>query len=379
MPTRPPFLCGAIPRHILTRMAAEPDGGDARETLEQMRELAVDRSRTLLGAGARASGAPRRRPRRFRKVYDARHWHRLPGTLVVTEHNAASADLEAREAYYGSGATFDFFARVFDRNSIDGHGMALESTVHYGTRFENALWNGRQMVYGDGDGRVFNRFTASLEVIAHELTHGITQFSAALGYAGQTGALNEHLSDAFGIMVKQYTLNQTAHESDWLIGAELFGPEVNARAVRSMANPGSAYDDAILGKDPQPSHMRDYVATVDDNGGVHVNSGILNHAFYIAAILIGGKTWKILGRIWYATLTERLTPESDFQDFVCATVDVAGELFGRGGFVQRTLAGAWGDVGLDASVPCEHPARFERRRHACARRRFHSSNRKESV
>ena len=280
----------------------------------------------------------------------------------MTEHNTGRADVEAREAYHGCGATFDFYARLFGRNSIDGYGMPLDSTVHYGTRFENALWNGRQMVYGDGDGRVFHRFTASLDVIAHELTHGITQFSAALGYSGQTGALNEHLSDAFGMMVKQYVLHQTAHESDWLIGAELFGPEVNARGVRSMASPGCAYDDELLGRDPQPSHMRDYVATVGDNGGVHINSGILNHAFYIAATLIGGKTWEQLGPIWYVALTQRLKPEADFLDFVQATVDIAGELYGKGGRIQQILIGAWGDVGLDVpSASCEHPMRRARR------------------
>jgi Zn-dependent metalloprotease len=163
---------------------------------------------------------------------------------------------------------------------------------------------------------------------------------------GQTGALNEHLSDAFGIMVKQYKLGLSASESDWIIGAELFGPAVNGKGVRSMAAPGTAYDDPILGRDPQPSHMRDYVHTVEDNGGVHINSGILNHAFYRAAMAIGGKTWHVLGKIWYVALTERLTPEADFADFARATTDIAGELYGNGGEVQRIVAGAWSDVGL---------------------------------
>jgi Zn-dependent metalloprotease len=365
MPDRPPYLCGVIPWHILNRMAEEPDdgvGGGARDTLEQMRELATDRSRTLLAIPAPPPAVPER-ARRRRLVYDARRCRHLPGRLVITEHNSGHADTEAREAYHGSGATFAFFAHAFGRNSIDGHGMTIESTVHYGTRFENALWNGRQMVYGDGDGRIFHRFTASVDVIAHELTHGVTQFSAALGYTGQTGALNEHLSDAFGIMVKQYVLRQTAHQSDWTIGTELFGPDVNARGVRSMANPGSAYDDQFLGRDPQPSHMRDYVTTADDHGGVHVNSGILNHAFYIAAIVIGGKTWRVLGRIWYVVLTRYLRPEADFYDFVRATVHVAGELYGKGSRIQRILIGAWGDVGLDVpDAPCDHTDRWERRR-----------------
>jgi Zn-dependent metalloprotease len=162
--------------------------GDARATLEHMRELATGRARTLI------EGSPTAAPdttRKRRNVYDARHQHRLPGKLAMSEHKPRSADVEVNEAYDGSGATQDFYAQVFGRRSIDGKGMRLDSTVHYGTRFENAMWNGRQMVYGDGDGRIFNRFTASLDVIGHELTHGVTQFSTALGYSGQTGALNE--------------------------------------------------------------------------------------------------------------------------------------------------------------------------------------------
>ena len=348
----PQYVCGVIPFHILTRMAqhsSDEASGTARATLEHMRELATGRAATLLErpATAAAVAVP---ARKRRHVYDAQHTFRLPGRLVMSEHKPRSADVEVAEAYDGSGATYDFFANVFRRASIDGRGMRLDSTVHYGESFENALWNGRQMVYGHADGRIFRRFTASVDVIAHELTHGVTQFAAALGYHGQTGALNEHLSDAFGIMVRQYRLGQSASESDWLIGAEIFGPAVNGVAVRSMALPGSAYDDPVLGKDPQPSHMRDYVDTTEDNGGVHINSGILNHAFYRAAITLGGKTWEVLGRIWYAALTDRLRPEADFADFVQATVDIAGELYGMGGRVQRIVADAWSDVGLPPSV-----------------------------
>jgi Zn-dependent metalloprotease len=347
----PEYVCGVIPSHILTRLAEHTSndvGGNARATLERMRELATGRAATLIQhpTAAASEAAP---PRRRRNVYDANHTTRLPGRLARSEHKLGG-DLEAVEAYEGSGATYDFFARVFRRASIDGRGMRIDSTVHYGTRFENALWNGRQMVYGDGDGHIFKRFTASVDVIAHELTHGVTQFAAALGYHGQTGALNEHLSDAFGIMVRQYTLGQSANESDWLIGAGIFGPGVHAAAVRSMAAPGTAYDDPVLGRDPQPSHMRDYVDTADDNGGVHINSGILNHAFYRAAKAIGGKTWEVLGLIWYVALTERLRPEADFTDFAQATVDIAGELHGHGGRLQRIIAEAFSDVGLHVPV-----------------------------
>ena len=357
-------VCGVIPLHILTKMAEQTEHearDDARTTLEQMRALATERAQTFMEGHAPAAEAAAS-PKKRRNVYDAQRSHKLPGKLVMSEHKPRSADVEVAEAYDGSGVTFDFYAQIFSRKSIDGRGMRLDSTVHYGTRFDNAMWNGHQMVYGDGDGRLFNRFTASLDVIGHELTHGVTQFTAALGYNGQTGALNEHISDAFGIMVKQFKLGQTANQSDWLIGAELFAPGVHGKAVRSMAAPGTAYDDPILGRDPQPAHMRDYVDTPDDNSGVHINSGIPNHAFYLAAIALGGRTWEVLGRIWYHALTERLTSDADFSDFARATVDIAGERYGNGGRVQRIVAESWSSVGLATKVfdapriPIKRPA-----------------------
>jgi Zn-dependent metalloprotease len=320
----------------------------ARSTLEQMPGLTSTRTRNFFeGAAQAAVAAPLKRRR---NVYTANHTLQLPGKLAMSEHKPRSADVHVAEAYDGSGATFDFFGQIFGRNSIDGRGMRIDSTVHYGSRFDNAMWNGHQMVYGDGDGVLFNRFTAALDVIGHELTHGVTQHTAALSYEGQTGALNEHLSDSFGIMVKQWKLGQTVKESDWLIGAALFSPRVHGKAIRSMADPGSAYDDPVLGRDPQPAHMDHYVDTGDDNGGVHINSGILNHAFYLAAMALGGRSWEVLGRIWYQVLTERLTPDAQFLDFARATVDVAGERYGNGGRVQKIVADAWSRVGLPVPV-----------------------------
>ena len=347
----PHVVCGAIPPHILTRVAAHATGlaGDsARATLEHMQQLESGRVAATLLESVSAGAPPDEdaRPRKHRRVYDADHQYVLPGRAAMSEHGPRGTDVEVTEAYDGSGTTYDFFWRFFGRASIDGKGMRLDSTVRYGTSFGNALWNGRQMVYGHADGRLFTRFTAFVDVIAHELTHGVTQYTAALGYHGQTGALNEHVSDAFGIMVKQFLLGQDASESDWLIGAGLFGPAVHGVAVRSLAAPGTAYDDPVLGRDPQPAHMRDYVHTTDDHGGVHINSGILNHAFYLASTAIGGKTWQGPGPVWYVAMTDRLKPDANFTDFARATVDIAGELYGNGGRVQRIVRDAWSDVGL---------------------------------
>ncbi len=355
----PQFLCGVIPHHILTRVAAhsgDEASGNARATLDHMRELAAGGGNAL----RECLPVPDPDPSEDRQhVYDAGSRHELPGRLVRSGADDRAGDLQVTEAWDGCEAVLKFFEEVFQRRSVDGRGMRVDSTVHYGTGFANAMWNGRQMLYGDGDGRLFTRFTSSIDVIAHELMHGVTQHTAALRYSGQTGALNEHLSDAFGIMARQFTLGQTADQSDWLIGSGLFGPAVRGgSAVRCLALPGSAYDDPILGRDPQPSHMRGFVHTAEDNGGVHINSGILNHGFYLAAMEIGGETWKVLGPLWYAVVINELTADATFDDFARATVETAGELFGFGGNVQHAVGQAWADVGLPESGPfCHSPER----------------------
>ena len=169
--------------------------------------------------------------------------------------------MEADEAYDGLGATFNFYLQVMHRVSIDGQGLPLNATVHYDNAYDNAFWNGEQMVFGDGDGKLFNRFTISLDVIGHELTHGVTGSTAKLVYMGQPGALNESISDVFGSMIKQYKNNQAAADADWLIGAGLLTNQVNGKALRSMSAPGTAYNDPILGRDPQPDNMSKYVNT----------------------------------------------------------------------------------------------------------------------
>jgi Zn-dependent metalloprotease len=281
-----------------------------------------------------------------RTIFDAENTDNLPGTLVRREGEKAKGGQTVSEAYDYSGSTYNFYKDVFKRNSIDTRGMKLDSTVHYGEDYNNAFWNGTQMVYGDGDGEIFQRFTKSIDVIGHELTHGVTQYEAALEYEGQAGALNESFSDVFGSLVKQYALKQRADKADWLIGAGLFTSKIKGIALRSMKRPGSAYDDPTIGKDPQPGHMKNYVNTSSDNGGVHINSGIPNRAFYLVAIELGGYAWEKAGRIWYTTLTERLRERSNFQRAANTTYEVAGTLYGKNSHEQNSVKKAWDQVGI---------------------------------
>jgi Zn-dependent metalloprotease len=333
----PPYMLRSILLHGTPRQQAM-----AWATLTESEQFRGQRGilAPVVAMAGTSPGAQRR------TVFDARRRYELPGRLVRSEGSPRSKDVAVNEAYNGSGATYDLFARVFSRNSIDDRGMRLDSTVHYGLGYDNAFWNGRQMVFGDGDGRIFRRFTRALDVIGHELCHGVIQHEAELQYRDEAGALNESFADVFGSLVKQHRRRQTVQEADWLVGGDLFLPGINARGIRSMKEPGTAYDDPVLGKDPQPGHMRDYVRTLEDNGGVHLNSGIPNRAFYELASRLKGYAWEKAGRIWYATLTRKLRPASNFRDAVNMTVQAAGEIFGKNSREQKATREAWAEVGL---------------------------------
>jgi Zn-dependent metalloprotease len=282
-----------------------------------------------------------------RTVYDATSGTDLPGKLVRGEGDPPVNDPAVNEAYDAAGATYDFFKEVYDRNSIDDRGLRLDSTVHYSIQYDNAFWNGSQMVYGDGDGQIFNRFTKAIDVIGHELAHGITQYEAGLIYRGEQGALNESMSDVFGSLVKQWVRKQTADQADWIIGEGLFMPSVKGVGIRSMKAPGTAYNDPLLGADPQPAHEKDKYRGNEDNGGVHINSGIPNHAFYLTAMEIGGYAWEKAGKIWYVALRDRLRPWSNFSRAALHTVAIAGELYGQGSQEQKAVRNGWEKVGVE--------------------------------
>ncbi|HET9597432.1 MAG TPA: M4 family metallopeptidase, partial [Anaeromyxobacteraceae bacterium] len=308
---------GILPPHVLRHMARHGDADHREAAVDTLIATECFRGqRHAIADAARGVPAGERR----RTIFDAQHRQALPGKLVRGETAPAVADAAVNEAFDGLGAVYDFYAQVMRRNSIDDHGERLDASVHYGRRFDNAFWNGTQMVFGDGDGKLFTGFTRCLEVIGHELTHGVIEHEAALEYQGQPGALNESFADVMGVQVRQWKLGQKASEASWLIGEGLLEPGVKGVAIRSMKAPGTAYDDPRLGKDPQPADMRHYVQTEEDNGGVHVNSGIPNHAFYLAASAIGGFAWEKTGRIWYETLRDaHLRTTSGFRAFARLT------------------------------------------------------------
>ncbi|MCF1506828.1 M4 family metallopeptidase [Streptomyces glomeratus] len=347
-----PVFCTIVPPHVLDNLAQHEDSALATPARRTLERDALERTRrrltTVIGAPAATpptadAGAP------HRTVYDAGHRETLPGTKVRGEGDEAGGDATVNRAYAGLGATFELYLTAYGRDSIDGKGLPLDATVHFGENYDNAFWNGEQMVFGDGDGEIFLDFTLPIDVIGHELTHGVTQYTANLAYFGESGALNESMSDVFGSLIKQYSLGQSAAEADWLIGAGLLAPRVTGKALRSMKEPGSAYDDDVLGKDPQPGTMDGYVHTSRDNGGVHINSGIPNHAFYLVATELGGHAWERAGQIWYDVLTGgELETHATFADFARLTVTAAVNRY-REGAEQEAVLKAWEQVGVPAT------------------------------
>jgi Zn-dependent metalloprotease len=349
--------CSIIPPYLLQRLASLED--PALAPVAAAAQASLQRDVPFRGIRAGEPAPPTSAERRStlttrvlrdaeRTIYNAGNTETLPGAVIRVEGGAAVDDAAVNEAYDGLGETHEFYRRVFSRASIDDSNLPLVATVHFGDDYDNAFWDGERMVFGDGDGIVFTRMTASLSVIGHELAHGVTQYSANLVYENQSGALNESVSDVFGVLVEQRRLGHTAEEATWLIGLGLFTDEVEGDALRSMRAPGTAYNDDVLGKDPQPAHMRDYVDTADDNGGVHLNSGIPNHAFYLVATALGGYAWERAGRIWYSALTHgTLQPTADFAAFAAATAQAAVAEFGDGSEEHIAVRDGWGGVGID--------------------------------
>src|SRR5689334_18526829 len=206
---RDPLHC-ILPPHVLKEIAAKGSDSQKQWALDTINASALLRAermkiaefKTEFASAALMSATGGKE----RILYDAKNGSSLPGITVRKEGDPPVADVAVNEAYDGSGWTYDLYKDIYGRNSIDNNGLRLDSTVHYQNNYDNAFWDGKQMVYGDGDGQLFNRFTIAIDVMGHELTHGVTQYEASLNYSQQPGALNESMSDVFGSLVKQYSL-----------------------------------------------------------------------------------------------------------------------------------------------------------------------------
>lgn len=319
-----------VPPHVADKLADAIGHPAAQE-----RELRARRTELL------AEGAQPVAPTDVVSIYDSGHRERTSGTHLTTPYT----DARAQEADAGLQATLKLLAETGENFGATG----LTAYVHYGAGYDNAFWDGQEMCFGDGDGQVFGPFTKPVDVCSHELGHGVT--GDLLDYQDQAGALNESMSDCQGATTRQEFLGLGVNDDGaWLIGAkaDLFLPAFRGRALRDMLNPGTAYQgDPLLGDDPQPANMADYQNMTDDNGGVHINSGIPNRAFALAAKSIGDAKAALV--IWRTALRSVNDTACTFKKFAEATVAAAGEH-------ADVVQGAWVTVGvLSANTPAPGP------------------------
>jgi Zn-dependent metalloprotease len=272
-------------------------------------------------------------------VFDCTHSQTLPGAQLPDPVN--STDATAKRTFVETNSVATFYSQVFGRNSIDGAGMGMISSIHYGTDYNNAFWNGSQMTYGDGDGAVFIDFTNGNDVIGHELTHGVTQHSLQLNYTNEAGGLNESLSDCFGSMFRQWEAKQNVNQADWLIGKDIMGPDALQKGLtclRDMANPAAKHCLA-----PQPTKFSQYQPGMDP----HESSGIPNLAFYTVAMAVGGNSWDKVGQIWYKSMTGfGPSPAMKMKAFADRTRAVAAQLNPGDTALAGAVDAGWKKVGL---------------------------------
>ena len=338
--------CFIIPGDVLERLAEDtklPEqvrlasadttkvGHEIRKLREQARKLTMATQSTA--ALVQLAAAP------LVTVYDCKTSQTLPGTPVASP--GSSSDTTAKRTFNETSRVADFYQKVFNRNSIDNAGMTMMSSIHFGVKYNNAMWNGSQMLYGDGDAAIFIDFTNGNDVIGHELTHGVTQHTLQLAYANEAGGLNESLSDCFGSMFRQWEAKQDAAQADWLIGFDIMGPTAKARGytcLRDMADPAAKHCLA-----PQPTKYSQIKPGMDP----HYSSGPPNLAFCVACKTLGGKSWEKIGQVWYKVMTGfGPSPNMKMKTFAARTRKTAAQLFGNTPAVAAAVDKGWKQVGL---------------------------------
>jgi Zn-dependent metalloprotease len=354
--------CFYIPRHIVAHMARVEAAESAEPGPAQRTALVSDRireTRNLYGAPAftdilgetqqelpepeeTVAGVSAPAPGTHgRLIYDDQNQWAFDVLLVRGEGDPAVAGKNANDAYDGLGHTLEFYRDLLGRDSIDNAGLNLIANVNFGVDYDNAFWDGTRMVFGNGDNVIFRDFTLDEDVVGHELTHGVTQYTAGLEYTDQPGALNEATSDIMGACIDARQAGEDAGSFNWLLGEGVMAEQLYGEAIRSLAYPGTAYDNPVIGTDPQPATMAGYVP----GGDPHLNSGIINRWFYLMAMDLGMDN---AARIWYATL-QNLWPTAQFADAAHVAADQA-RILARDGTVPsrspQTVRGTAREQGI---------------------------------
>ncbi|HEQ1857515.1 TPA: M4 family metallopeptidase [Providencia alcalifaciens] len=267
--------------------------------------------------------------------------------VIMREQDKVAPTVPAHLVFDAIGLIRSFLKEKLNIDQMFGCDADINAVIHYDKNYSNAFWNSQAIFFGDGDGTVFGPFYNDIDIIAHELAHGYISSQADFDYVDQSGALNESVADVLGIMTKQYVQKQTATQSNWLLGENLFIDKRKGPALRSMKEPGTAYYFTKSNNDPQVGHMDQYrdLPRYVDNGGVHINSGIPNKAFYLLATRLGGYSWEIAGKIWVAAVSDpSVSNTATFIEFAQATIRSAKNLFGDQ--IELATRQSWLDVGL---------------------------------
>jgi Zn-dependent metalloprotease len=288
-----------------------------------------------------------------RNLFDSANQFKYADAPTITEEQIHSSKPSTNLPLQLANKAYDFFHNKFNMESFDNENAPIDVHVNFGQKYNNAFWDGKRMVFGTGDGKYFNTFLTQ-NVFTHEFTHAITEYKCGLKYENQPGALNEHLSDVFAVCGDHISTGIKPSIATWLIGEEVFNTKViNAKGLRSFKNE-LAYDDKTIGKDPQPKHMKDFKVLPNtdkgDWGGVHINSGIPNRAFYefcmLAETELGDErvnySWNAPAQIWFNTY-RKIHPDTEFQEFAIATISVAKRIHPQ---LQKQLRKAWTIVGV---------------------------------
>ncbi|GAB4049295.1 M4 family metallopeptidase [Spirosoma litoris] len=254
----------------------------------------------------------------------------------ITSTNNTDWTPTAVSAHYNAGIAYDYYKNTHNRNGLSGTGETMVSIVNMpdddGKAMDNAYWNGKVMAYGNG--KLLKPLAGGLDVAGHEMTHGVIQNTANLQYKSQSGAINESLADVFGAMIDR---------DNWTIGETIATPAVlPSGALRNLSNPNQGGKS----KDPngyQPATMSQYETTSDDNGGVHINSGIPNFAFYKFATAVGKEKAE---KVYYRALTTYLVRTSQFLDLRLAVIKAASDLYGATGAEVSAAKSAFDAVGI---------------------------------
>ena len=222
-------ICYFVPPYVQAALSENVDGAAADASQQALSDAARERRAAAISGATPDAGptlAPAATGTSRREVYDSGNTTNQRVKLVRPEGSPETKDPEVINAYDSAGQVRTYFKQVLNRDSIDNRALDLVLNVHFGTNFNNAFWDGDEMTFGDGDGVVFSGFARSLDVVAHELAHGVTQFASGLVYQNESGALNEHFSDVFGTAITQWANHESPEDADWLIGDEIMGPDL---------------------------------------------------------------------------------------------------------------------------------------------------------